>query len=393
MALTKRRIDELKFEPAGPAQQILFDEALPGFGVRVYPSGRKSFVLWYRTSSGRKRLAVVGGYGEMTLQQARERAQRTLVGIRDGEDPVAGRREARVGLRLSAFAELYLERHARPHKKSWREDERRLQRYILPRWGRRRADEMTRGDVVTLHTEIGKTAPVEANRVRALISVMYSCGTEWGLLPEGYINPASRVRAFRERSRERWIQPDELPRLVASILEEENPFHRAAFLLYLLTGLRRSELLSLRWEHVDLGRSEVTLPETKAGRSHTVPLSTPAATLLRELPRMATNAHVFPAAFGEGHMSDLKKPWRRIRGRAGLGDVRLHDLRRTVGSLLAQDGASLQLIGKVLNHSDMKTTAIYARLTENAARDALEQHGSKIVFITEQLQRAAREAS
>jgi integrase len=246
--------------------------------------------------------------------------------------------------------------------------------------------------VVTLHTEIGKTAPVEANRILALISVMYSCGTEWGLLPEGHINPASRVRAFRERSRERWIKPDELPRLVASILEEENPFHRAAFLLYLLTGLRRSELLSLHWEHVDLGRGEVFLPETKAGRSHTVPLSTPAASLLRELPRMATNVHVFPAAFGEGHMSDLKKPWQRIRARAGLGDVRLHDLRRTVGSLMALDGASLQLIGKVLNHSDTKTTAIYARLTENAARDALEQHGSKIVSITERLQRVAREA-
>jgi integrase len=385
MALTKRRIDELKFDASGPAQQIHFDDSLPGFGVRVYPSGRKSFVLWYRTSTGRKRLAVIGGYGEFTLQQARERAQRAMVAVRDGEDPVAERREAKVGIRMSDFAELYLERHAKPHKKSWREDERRLQRYILPRWGSRRADEITRGDVVMLHTELGKAAPVEANRVLALLSVMYSRGVEWGLLPDGHANPATRVKTFRERSRERWIKPDELPRLVASILEEDNPFHRAAFLLYLLTGLRRSELLCLEWKHVDLVRNEIFLPDTKAGRSHIVPLSAPAANLLGELPRMASNIHVFPAAYGDGHMSDLKKPWRRIRTRAGLQDVRLHDLRRTVGSLLALDGASLQLIGKVLNHSDAKTTAIYARLTEDSARSALEQHGAKILSLTEKL--------
>lgn len=145
--------------------------------------------------------------------------------------------------------------------------------------------------------------------------------------------------------------------------------------------MRRSELLSLRWTDVDLDRQEVNLRETKAGRSHVVPLAAPAVDLLSGLPREVGNPHVFPSLNSGGHLYDLKKPWRRIRDRAGLEDVRLHDLRRTVGSFLALDGASLQLIGKILNHTEAKTTVIYARLTEDATRQALERHGERILSL------------
>jgi integrase len=173
-----------------------------------------------------------------------------------------------------------------------------------------------------------------------------------------------------------------------AIEAESNVYHRAAFMLYLLTGLRRSELLTLQWRDVHLEQRTLNLRQTKANRPHRLPLSTPALTILANLPRQHENTHVFPSA-GAGHMADLKKPWQRVRERAGLGDVRLHDLRRTVGSMMAQDGVSLQLIGKVLNHTQLSTTEVYARLADDAARDALERHGAKVIDIASRRVRKA----
>ena len=230
---------------------------------------------------------------------------------------------------------------------------------------------------------LGAAHPVEANRVWALLSVMFNKAIEWGRVPGDWKNPAHGVGTAikRERSRERWITQSELPALLSAIDSEPNPYHRAAFKLYLLTGLRRSELLSLRWRDVDLTDGTLHVPLTKSGRSHTLPLSSPARAIFAELPRELNNPHVFPAANG-GHMADLKKPWRRVRDTAGLSDVRLHDLRRTVGSMMAQDGASLLMVGKVLNHSETRTTErAYAHLGSEAVRDAMERHGARVIDI------------
>ncbi len=378
MALTKAGIDRLEYDPEGPKLQIEIDGAeIPGFGVRVHPSGRKTFTLTYRTR-GRPtpRRIVLGTYGTLTLDEARQLARQTLMQAKTGGDPLEARRKQRIGDSVRDLAAVYIERHARPRKKTWREDERRIERHILPAFGRRKIADVRRADVARLHGTIGTTAPYEANRVLALLAVMFNKAAEWGLVEEGAPNPAGRIQTFKERSRDRWVTPAELPRLVEAIDAETSPYIRAAFKLYLLTGLRRSELLGLRWKDVDFARCELRLEDTKNGRAHVVPLSTAAMEIVRELPRGIGSAHLFPGSVPGKPMANVTRAWERIRQRAGLPDVRLHDLRRTVGSWLATGGASLPLIGKVLNHSNVATTAVYARLAEDAGRTALEEHGA-----------------
>ncbi|HET7320895.1 MAG TPA: integrase arm-type DNA-binding domain-containing protein, partial [Longimicrobiaceae bacterium] len=266
MAQTKRDLDRLRYDPAGPKTQIHYDgddrDSVPGFGVRVYPSGRLAFVVWYRTGSGRKRLHTIGRYGVLTVGQARELARKTLVEAQGGADPLAERRHAREGTTLADFADIYLQRHAKPHKKSWKGDEEKLRLYIVPALGSHKLEDITRSQVAALHNNIGRTHPTGANRVLALLLHMFNLAADWGFLEETARNPAKRIKKFREASRERWITPAELPRLVEAINAEESPYVRAAIHLYLYTGLRRSELLGLRWKDIDFERRELHLGET-----------------------------------------------------------------------------------------------------------------------------------
>jgi integrase len=282
-----------------------------------------------------------------------------------------------------------MERHGNA-KRSGSEDKRRIDRYILPAWKSLKVREIKRADVAALHGNIGKRAPYEANRVLALCSKMFALAERWGFVPEGHPNPARGIDRFQEMKRDRWVTPEELPRLAQSINEEPNETARFALWLYLLTGARKSELLKARWEDVSFERAELCLPQTKAGRTHYIPLSGPALALLREIPRVDGNPYILPGRGRRGataaekaaaptHLVNISKPWGRVRKAAGVADVRLHDLRRTVGSWLAQAGNSLHLIGRVLNHSNQSTTAIYARFGEDSVRAALEQHGARIM--------------
>jgi integrase len=233
--------------------------------------------------------------------------------------------------------------------------------------------------VAALHRKIGKAHPYEANRTLALLSKMFELARRWGFVPEGHPNPARDIDRFREEKRDRWVTPEELPRLAQAINEEPNESARFALWLYLLTGARKTELLTARWEHIDWTRAELKLPDTKAGRVHYLPLSAPALALLREIPRLEGNPFVLPGKVPGACLVNISKPWNRVRAAAGVTDVRLHDLRRTVGSWLAQAGNSLHLIGRVLNHSNQSTTAVYARFGEDSVRAALEQHGARIM--------------
>lgn len=381
MPLLKRTIDRLQYDPAGPVQQVLYDERLPGFGVRVYPSGRKVFILRYRLGGRNPRLLTIGQYGPYTLDKAREEAQRALLSVRERVDPLDARERERKAITMAEFADVYLELHAKRKKRSWKEDERRLRTYVKPALGRHRLLAISAGDVAALHNRISERAPVEANRVVALVSKVFSVAVERNFLPGEHPNPARGVDANPEHSRNRWADETEAPRLLAAIAKEDDPYIRAAFLLFLLTGLRRSELLSLRWGQVDLARREIFLPTTKANRPHRLPLSRAALRVLATIPRVEGNDHVFPGR-DRARRYDLKRPWVRVRANAGLENFRLHDLRRTVGSWLATAGkASLPLIGKVLNHSNASTTQIYAHIADNSVREALDEHGDRIMAL------------
>lgn len=369
--LTKQLIDETPFPAAG--QVFVRDTELSGFALRV-TQGRKSFILEKRIR-GRMRRLTLGPYGPLTLDQARKLAAGHIGAIAQGADPAQVRQDR---LHEPTFGDLttqYLERHA-PRKRSGRDDRGMLDTHLLV-FRTRKLTDLNRNDVARLHAQVGATAPYRANRLVALLRKMFNLARDWGL--HAGENPATRIQMFREDSRDRFVQPEELPRLFQAIAEEADPAVRAVLLTALLTGARRTEVLTMRWEDVSLTRAEWRIPYTKVGRPHLLPLPHALVATFRSLPRVDGNPYVFPGQSGTGHLQNMKRAWNRIRLAAGIQDVRFHDLRRTVGSWLAGSGESLSLIGKVLNHRDVSTTAIYARLNLNPVRQALERNATKML--------------
>jgi integrase len=377
MKLTKKIIEGLIYKGPAPRRDARWDDEIAGLGIRIYPSGKKTFILSYRINN-RKRLMVLGDFGVLTLDQARKMAREQLVGILNDRDPLAKKEKASKEQTTKAFCELYMSRYAKVHKKSWHEDEKRLRRHIIPKWGNRSIGSIQRTDVTTFHGHIGQTAPYQANRTLRLLSKMFDLAIQWGFLEESHPNPAKNIRLFKEEKRDRWVKPTELPQLAQAIDLEPNRVARNAIWLYLLTGARKSELLQAKWADIDWERRELKIPETKAGRVHYIPLSTPAYDLLKSITPTQDNPYILPGHIKGKPLVNISKPWKRICTKADLKDVRLHDLRRTVGSWLAQSGNSLHLIGKILNHSNQSTTAVYARFAQDQGREALEEYGEKI---------------
>lgn len=362
-----------------------------GFGVRVYASGAKKFVLSYR-ASGRKRLLTVGDYPAISRDKAEDMAAAYRLQIGEGGDPVLENRYSVTATKaapkpnltakktVAALCDAYLSLHA-SKKRSGDTDERLIRLFVRPAWAKLRVDTLTRAQVAMLHAQVSMKTPGQANRLLAVIKTMLNKAKIWGFVPENYGNPALGVQMNHEESRERFVTPEELPRLATAIEQEPDIRMRAALWLFLLTGARKSELLKARWEDVDLVRRDLRIPNPKQGKPHVYPLSTRAVEVLHQLPRFAGNPFVIVGNKAGQHLVNISKPWSRVRKRAELSDVRLHDLRRSVGSWLAISGHSLLEIGKVLGHSSPKTTQIYARLTDHVARIALEGHAERMISV------------
>ncbi len=365
--LTKRRIDRAVFPDRG--ERILRDADLPGFGLRI-TKGAKTFIVEKRVKRRLWKLAI-GPYGPLTAEGARERARDLIGKLVRGEDPLQERRE----LPFGELADLYLERYA-ARKKSIRNDKGVIDNH-LSEWRSRRLSTITRRDIALLHARFGKDHPIGANRIVALLRTMFARARDWGVFNGD--NPASRIQMFPEVTRDRFVHPDELPRLFLALKSEPNPYIQTVFVAALLTGARKTEILTMEWSHLDLKQRIWRVPHTKAGRSHVIPLPDPLVKLLRALPHIQGNPYVFPGRHGRHHLVNVFKSWTRLRKRAGLEDVRIHDLRRTLGSWLVGAGSSLPLIGKILNHSQPATTQIYARLQLDPVRQALEANAKRML--------------
>ena len=376
--LTKKFIDSQSFN--GKAQHIVWDDAISGFGVRFYPTGKKAFVLSYRDNK-RKSIMTVGSYSVLSIEAARNKARAYLVQLNNGINPLQERQKERQGKLIKDLCKAYIERHA-INKKSSKDDISRINRIIIPEWGNLLAINIKRADVDLLHKKIGKhNGEYEANRVYSLLSKMFNLARVWAFVPEQHVNPCFGIEKFKEEKRDRFVSYEEYPKLAEAINSELNQAVVSAIWLYLLTAVRKSELLNLKWSDIDLERRELKLLDTKNGKAHYLPLSQAAIEVLKQIQRIDGNPYVITGKNEGCHLVNIDKPWQRIRKAAGLEDVRLHDLRRTVGSWLAQSGNSLHLIGKVLNHSNQSTTAIYSRFGQDNVRDALEQHGQQITGI------------
>lgn len=374
--LTKRYVDSASYEGEGNEQDIRWDSVVPGFGLRLYPSGKKAFVFRYRFR-GRKRFVTLGKCGVLTADQARGKAKVMVGELSDGKDPLDKRKSGAGGASMRELCDKYVQ-YQGPTKGTISEDIRRIKKHFLPLWAELPANSITREEITALHKRIGEEKPYEANRILALLHRMFSLAVDWNYTKE---NPANKITRFPEVKRDRYVKQEEMERLAAAMSSEKNIYVPAALKLFLYTGLRRSELLQAKWVDVNWERRELRIPMTKAGRTHHCPLSEPAIEILKELPRLADNPYLFPGRKAGSHLINIDKAWRRIRKAADLEDVRLHDLRRTVGSWLVQSGESLPLIGKILGHSNASTTQIYARLGESQPRRALEEHGEKLASL------------
>jgi integrase len=360
-------------------RDVRWDAALPGFGVRVYPSGEKAFLISYRVRN-RKRMMVLGTFGKMTLEQARTRARKLFVQVEDGLDPLEEKRTAGKGRTLGDLIDDFMTKHVEKQGlKTGHAIKMRLERNIPSAWLSRHADAIAGWEIEDLHSRIGETRRYEANRFLEILRKMYRLAPRWGYLDPSIPNPTDGIEKFTEHKRKRWVKPEELPALAQAIDQERNVYIRAVLWLYLLTGMRKSELLAARREDVDWGRGRLRLPHTKAGEEQYATLSGPAMGILQAIPPLPDNPYLFPGARPGQHLVNISKAWLRIRKAADVEDVRLHDLRRTTGSWMTQAGVDLNVIKDALRHANLSTTLTYARLGEDVAREPMEEHGRRIL--------------
>ena len=397
--------------PAHGARAVYHDAKTTGLQVRVTSAGIKTFSLFRRTKGGQPERITLGRFPDMTVEQARKLAARVNAEIEEGSNPADVKRAHKSEPTLADFFKEYGERHGKK-KRAWRDDQQRYRDYLEKPLGARKLSAITREMVGRILADMERDGKAGAtvNNVRALASGLFGKAIEWSYVA---VNPVKGIKTRKAAKRDRFLQSDELPRFFASVGEEPNETIRDYFLLSLLTGARRANALAMRWNQVNLADRIWRIPDTKNGTPQNVTLSPEALEILTARKETADGAYVFPGDGESGHLVEPKKGWQRIFDRdelkqlvariggAGgkfaakegealadalerarkaakklkidcegcrIGDLRIHDLRRTLGSWQAKQGASLAIIGKSLNHKSQQATAIYARLDLDPVR-------------------------
>lgn len=367
--ITKRSVDA-----AVPGEQefFLWDEELKGFGLRVYPSGRKMYLAQFR-AGGRLRRVNIGPHGVLTPDVARTEAMKHLSDVRRGGDPANERDRRKASPTMKEFGKRFLEEYVTSHCKptTRAEYKRSIELFINPKLGSHRIIDVSRADVVELHQSL-KATPYQANRTLGVLSVMFTVAHTWGVRTDG-VNPCWKVKRYKEVKRERYLTPDELARL-GKVLHESTSEPEAVncIRLLLLTGCRLSEIQKLKWEHVDLNAGVLRLPDSKTG-AKLVTIGKAAVEVLKGITKVADNPYVITGQVEGQHLTDMQRPWRRLRKRAGLNDVRIHDLRHSFASDALQLGEDLPMIGRLLGHTQVQTTARYAHLKTDPIRAAADK--------------------
>lgn len=382
MHLTKKQIDKAKYKGTDNARCVLWDDDPRGLGLRIFPSGRKSWVLSYRVA-GRKRMMSLGDYGVLTLDQARSRAKVELAALENQNvDPLAEKRKREMEARTGTVKAMFLAYLADRKPKSAGELLKIAERQIWKPFGARGWREVRRSEVRSWHESIRtSTGPYAANRALQALRAAYY----WRLWREDDSpgdrpsnrdtrNPCAGIALFPEKRRQVRLEMDQLPKLQAAIdAETDDVYVRALFRFVLAVGCRKSEAMRLKWEDVTHGENATaTFRDTKNGEDRTVPLSSYAAGLLDGLPRVKDNPYVFVGHRRGSHLQSVNKAWERIRKRAGIEHIRIHDLRRSFGSWLGDAGFTSKQIGAVLGHKTDITSRVYMALGDQSKRAAVE---------------------
>jgi integrase len=379
--LTKRVVDAI--EP-GDKDVWKWDDELRGFGMRVKPSGVKSYMIQYRNKEGATRRSTIGRHGVLTPDQARSEARQLLAAIGRGEDPAARRKAERSAPTMNDLMDRYLEEHVQVHNRPTTilEVERLVRRHIRPSLGHMKASSVSRSDVIKLHGSM-KGTPRQANFVLSVLSKLFNLAEAWEIRPDGS-NPCRHVQRYKENKRERFLSDAELVSIhhVMRAMEEQQILPSVvlnAIRLLALTGCRLGEIRRLRWEDVDFENGCLSLPDTKTGpRLHSIGAHSLA--LLDALPRTDGSPWVFCGTDPTAALRKerLEKAWQKIRKAANIEDIRLHDLRHTVGTYAGQAGANAFLVRDKLGHKTTAMTDRYVNRDANPLRKLSDQVENRI---------------
>jgi integrase len=374
---TKNFIDSLK--PAKDGKRDYYrDSKVNALEIMITDKGTKSFKIT-RKKDGKIIRVTLGRYPDLSIENARQKAFEINAQISSGINP--NEEKGKLG-QETTFGNLFkefMERYSKKEKTTWRYDEREINRFCEG-WFKRRISTITNQEIRLFHEKIrDKNGLYQANRMLERVRAIFNKAIEWGYKGE---NPTGGIKKFKESSRDRFIQPDELPKFFEALEAEENAIARDYIYISLYTGARRANVLAMQWEEVNFTIKEWRIPKTKNGDSLTLPLIKDAIDILQNRKKLNKNLelsvlqqkYVFPSINSKsGHLEEPKKAWWRILKKAGIENLRLHDIRRTLGSYQAITGASLPVIGKSLGHKSSQATQIYSRMNLDPVRTSMEK--------------------
>lgn len=370
---TKPKVDALP--PALPGKRDEYrDEATPGLWLRVSATGVKTYAVLARAKGGALERVTIGTADKLTPENARDRAKKIIADLTTGVSHAAEAKAKRGALTFDELIEGYLT-NTEMKPRSLAAYRWLYTKHVKAELGQRKLSDITVERIRALHTKISKETPTTANRCVSMVKAAFNWGLEEGNWKGG--NPAERVKKNKEVSRTRYLQPAELAIFFQALEESEEPA-KSFFMLCLLTGARRSNVLAMKWADISLGDAlwRIIAADAKAGEEMTIPLVPEAVQLLERLKSESGNASpwVFPADSKTGHYQEPKRAWATLRRRSGLADLRIHDLRRTMGSWLVRTGANTAINAKALGHKSMQAAAVYQRIADvDPVRDAMER--------------------
>lgn len=383
---TEKTVGALPIPTKEQGLSIYYDTGTTdGLSIRITYGGTKTYYFAMRFQ-GRTVQFKIGRVGDIKLVDARAKAHTYREQATKGEDPSRERKESLKDITLKQFYEnVYKPEYSSVHKKagSIKNDD-SIFNHWLNIFHTRTLLSITSNEIEKLHNKIkAERTPYTANRMLSLIKHMYGIAVKYGYVRID-ANPTEFLNKFPEKSRGRFLQSDELKQLFDALDKEPNEVFKNYVLISLFSGIRRNNVLTLRWSNIDFKNGFIYLPETKNGESQQVPMSNQLKELLETMKATANSEWVIPSnKSASGHMEDPKRPWQDLLKRAGIEDLRLHDLRRTQGSYQAITGASMVVIGKSLGHKSQSATAVYARLSVDPVRDAMQRATDKMMELAE----------
>lgn len=393
LRITSASVSQVMEAAATEKTAYFYDDDLPGFGFYRTGGGTGTYFAEFRTvAGGTKKRIKLGRVGVLKAGEAREAARRAIANATLGKDLAKDRADERGALTVTKLVEAYIDDHVATKRKPSTAAHYRagLKAHIVPKVGATKSTALIRSDVQRMHTAASKSGKYSANRAVALLSAAYVWAGKNGHVPEGF-NPASGIERNREVARERFLSEDEMKRLGDALHEAEtiglpvdagdakhapkgqrvktSPSVTGAIRMIMLTGCRLREILHLRWSEVDLSRGLLFLPDSKTGKK-TVVLSAAAIDVLKDMPKVGVYVVASDSAGlpDEKPRADIKRPWSTITKRAELTGLRIHDLRHSFASVGVWAGLGLPVIGKLLGHSDSKTTARYAHVDVDSSK-------------------------